>query len=400
MVFREVSGAELIDAFAAGIYLLFGVIHLDLWLKRRDRPSHLWLAAAGLGALMVDLTGMALRYSPRESGLVPTLNVLGALLVTASLLELVFTLSGEVPDRWTRSALAVGLLLALVGGSGLLAAAGPLFFALSAALLLRGMVHAFRAGLRGDPESRAIAAGLVVLLVSLIVDLLGILGVIALPSGIPVIGFVVLFLVAAIALNARYEREHRELVALRNDLEERVSIRTRELEEANLRLAEASRTDALTGLPNRRGFLDVADHELKRSVRAGEPFSVVMVDLDHFKQINDRHGHGAGDAVLQQVATRLRNVLRSEDLVARWGGEEFIVLLPNTTGELAVFVAEKARRAIAELRFDEVGVGSITASFGVAMHHPGHPLDTTIAAADGALYRAKEAGRDCVLLAQ
>jgi diguanylate cyclase (GGDEF)-like protein len=187
-------------------------------------------------------------------------------------------------------------------------------------------------------------------------------------------------------------------VALRHDLEERVSLRTRELEEANLRLAEASRTDALTGLPNRRGFLEVADHEMKRSIRAKQPFSVVMLDLDHFKAVNDRHGHAAGDKVLQIAASHLREVLRSEDLVARWGGEEFILLLPNTNGELGVFVSEKARRAIASLSFEGIP-DRITASFGVAMHHSGQTLEATIAAADRALYQAKEAGRDCVLLA-
>lgn len=397
MSLGEISGADLRDAFAAGVYLLFGVIHLDLWLKRRDPPSHLWLAGAALGALIVDLTGMVLRESVITRGVIPALNLLGVILVTASLVELVFSLGRERTDRVTRFVVGVAVLLALVGA---LAGVNPvvaLFFAVCGGLLLRALLHAIRSGRHGDPESRAIAAGLVVLLVALILDILSIMQVIGAIPGLPVVGFIVMFLVAAHALNGRYEREHAELETLRHDLEERVSLRTRELEDANRRLAEASRTDALTGLPNRRGFLDVADHELKRSDRSGEPLSLLMLDLDHFKGINDRYGHAAGDAVLQAAAALLRSVLRAQDLVARWGGEEFIVLLPATDGATAVLVAEKARHALAAFPFECNGSPeTITSSFGVATHRRGQSIDVAIAAADRALYAAKEAGRDCV----
>jgi diguanylate cyclase (GGDEF)-like protein len=394
-------GIELLDAFAAGIYLLFGIVHLDLWLKRRDRPEHIWLVGAAFGALVVDITGMLLRGTSIQAGWIPLINVLGVLLVTISLLELVFSLGNESPGTITRAAYAVELLLAVCSGLvGIESLVAP-FFLLSIALLLRGLVQALRAGSAGDREARAIAGGLVVLLISLIVDVLQVLHVISAPEGIPIIGFAGMFLISASALNGRYEREHRELVALRLDLEQRVSERTQELEDANLRLAEASRTDALTGLPNRRGFLDVVDHELKRSARSGDPCSVVMLDLDHFKEINDRHGHAAGDAVLQAAASRLSGVLRAADVVARWGGEEFIALLPATPTDAAVAVAEKARRSLAASPFQHDGVSeTITASFGVATHVHGQSIDVTIAAADRALYRAKEAGRDRVMLAE
>jgi diguanylate cyclase (GGDEF)-like protein len=277
----------------------------------------------------------------------------------------------------------------------------PLFFLTSMALLLLALLQAVRAGRAGDRESRAVAGGLIILLLALIVDVLGLLHVIHAIPGIPIVGFAGMFLVSASALNSRYEREHRELVALRHELEQRVSERTRELEEVNRRLAEASRTDSLTGLPNRRGFLEVVDHELKRSARGGDPCSLLMLDLDHFKEINDRHGHATGDAVLQKAATLLRSVLRAADVVARWGGEEFVALLPNTPVDAAFNVAEKARRAFAASTFEHEGVATtITASFGVAAHQHDRPLDVTIAAADQALYRAKESGRDRVVLAE
>jgi diguanylate cyclase (GGDEF)-like protein len=296
---------------------------------------------------------------------------------------------------------ALSMLLALLGGLTGAESLVTLFFALCAVLLLRALVHTIRAARGGDRESRAIAFGLAVLLLSLIVDVLRELGVLALAPGIPIVGFTVMFLVAASALNSRFEREHRELESLRKDLEERVATRTRELEQANLRLAEASRTDALTGLPNRRGFFEVADHELKRSARSGESLSVLMIDLDHFKRINDVHGHAAGDAILQSAASTLRSVLRAQDVVARWGGEEFIALLPATDGEMALVAAEKARLALETSQFESGRLaGTITGSFGVAAHRPGDDFEAVIAAADRALYAAKAAGRNCVRSAE
>ena len=383
---------EWFDAFAAGIYLLFGLIHLDLWLKRRDRASHFWLAGASVGALLVDLTGMRLRgVAPGVLGALPTLNLLGVAIVTASLFELVLSLGDQRSGRLTRTVYLALFVFALLIGFGGLSQLMAFFMLTCAVLLLSAMVHAARSGRAGDRESRAIAAGLVVLIVCLVMDILMLTHVIPRLPGVPIVGFTTLFLVSARALNSRYEREHRELVALRNDLEQRVSDRTRELEDANQRLAEASRTDSLTGLPNRRGFLDMGNIELQRSADC----SVVMVDLDHFKEINDRHGHAGGDVLLKEAASCLRRVLRAEDLVARWGGEEFILLLPNTNTGAAVTMAEKARAALAASAFERNGtIETITASFGIAQHRQDRSLEATIAAADEALYRAKEGGRN------
>ncbi len=381
---------EYLDVFAAGIYLLFGVIHFDLWRKRRDRASHLWLAAASGGALLVDLTGMKLRGTGVAGGALPFLNLLGVALVTASLFELVISLGNGRSSMAMRAVYAfMGVLIPVVA-IGKVQPLFSIFYLTSMVVLLWAMVHALRAGQAGDPESRTIAAGLIILILCLVVDLLGNLRVIGQVPGLPILGFTALFVVSASALNTRYEREHRELVALRGDLEQRVSDRTRELEVANQRLAEASRTDALTSLPNRRGFLEMSELELKRCARNAEACSVVMIDLDHFKEINDEHGHAAGDLLLQSAAERLRSMLRDADLVARWGGEEFILLLPDTRRDGAVAVAEKIRGAF------EHGE-KVTASFGVAEHGPNMSREATIAAADEALYRAKREGRNRVV---
>ncbi len=391
---------EWLDACAAGIYLLFGVIHFDLWLRRRDRMSHLWLAGASGGALLVDVTGIFLRRGGADPGsTLPALNLVGVLLVTSSIFELVRSLTGERPTRAARAWYAALAGLAMVIVVGAQYALFPIFLIGSGLLLLMAMLRAIQGARAGDPESRPVAAGLVVLVLTLLLDIMWrTYGAPAVP-GLPIVGFVTLFVVSSRALSGRYEREYRELVVLRNELEQRVQKRTQELEEANRRLAEMSSTDSLTGLANRRAFLEASERELHRAARSGQHCSVVMVDLDHFKQVNDRHGHAAGDAMLKAAASSLRAVLRGEDLVARWGGEEFILFLPNTDSGAALSVAEKARLALAAAApAGDGGTGCVTGSFGIATHRAGRTLESTIDAADHALYRAKEAGRNRVVV--
>lgn len=392
---------EWLDAGAAGIYLLFGLIHFDFWLRRRERMSHLWLAGASGGALLVDLTGIILRRSGSDPlPLLPALNLLGVLIVTSSIFELVRSLSGDRATRMAHASYVALAGFAIAIAYGRYYALTPLFMVSCGLLLLLAMVHGFRRVRAGDPESRPIVVGLVVLVVTLLLDIMRIAGVAPIPSALPIAGFTTLFIVSARALSGRQEREYRELVALRNELEQRVQDRTYALKEANRQLAEMSRTDALTGLPNRRAFLEASEQELHRATRARQACSVVMVDLDHFKQVNDRHGHARGDAILKEAAASLRSVLRGEDIVARWGGEEFVLFLPNTDSNAARVVAEKARgRLAAATSLAEDGtITSITGSFGIATHRDGCSLDATIAAADQALYRAKTAGRNCVIV--
>jgi diguanylate cyclase (GGDEF)-like protein len=167
----------------------------------------------------------------------------------------------------------------------------------------------------------------------------------------------------------------------------------RSLSVARLRAA----SDALTGLPNRRA----ADETLKRMVahagRTLSPLAAVLLDLDHFKQINDIHGHEQGDEALAAVGQVLTSTIRDSDFAARFGGEEFLLLLPDTSREQAAVVAEKVRRAIGEV---QLSIGAMTASFGVAAYpEDGLDAEQLLRRADGALYAAKEHGRDRVELA-
>lgn len=195
-----------------------------------------------------------------------------------------------------------------------------------------------------------------------------------------------------------------------DELELRVLDRTAELERtmrnlelANRELAKLSVTDPLTGLHNRRYFDEVLASEIQRGQRQQSPVSLILVDVDHFKRINDTYGHLIGDECLKLVAATLRQVVvRGTDLVARYGGEEFAVILPATSDEDARLVAERIRIAIEKTQFIHAGRRiSLNASLGIAGRIPLQHENSArlIAAADEALYRAKETGRNRVVVA-
>jgi diguanylate cyclase (GGDEF)-like protein len=162
--------------------------------------------------------------------------------------------------------------------------------------------------------------------------------------------------------------------------------------EAEGQLRALATTDPLTGLANRRRILDVANYEIQRGRREGTPLSFVLGDVDHFKRINDGRGHETGDQVLMAMAGVLRAVVRERDTVARWGGEEFLVVLPETGLDEAMRVAERARAAM------EHGVWPderpVTMTLGVSQWRSGETLAEAVARADEALYRGKHAGRN------
>ncbi len=170
-----------------------------------------------------------------------------------------------------------------------------------------------------------------------------------------------------------------------------------ELEEKNRELNRLSMTDKLTGLLNRHAIEPIIDHEVGRHKRSNHPVSLLIVDLDHFKQINDTYGHAAGDSVLKAVATALAAVTRSSDSLARWGGEEFLMVAGDTRILKATAMAEKIRQTIAGLDIDDI---PITASIGVAEFNTEETFHQWYERCDKALYQAKSSGRNCVKVAQ
>jgi diguanylate cyclase (GGDEF)-like protein len=192
-----------------------------------------------------------------------------------------------------------------------------------------------------------------------------------------------------------------------DELEAKVALRTRALARANLqlkktnaKLEKASREDPLTGLLNRRVLLEMATGEWARWLRYGTPFSLMLIDIDNFKSVNDRHGHLIGDRVLVLIANTIARSIRSVDMVGRYGGEEFVVVLPQTHSDGAVAAGHNLIHNIrrAYLRTDDLIIG-ITVSVGIAtVSSDDENLDSLLQRADAALYAAKHQGKDRLVL--
>jgi len=204
----------------------------------------------------------------------------------------------------------------------------------------------------------------------------------------------------------RRSRVEHELRRSQQELEARVAARTadldqkqHELEEKNSELERLATTDPLTGICNRRRFLELAQREVSADQRYGRALAAIMFDLDHFKEINDEHGHQAGDAVLIETARICADILRDTDCLARYGGEEFVVLLTESGRNEAEAVAERLRGAIEQMQVEHEGQRHrVTASFGVAAFAGSRDgLDGFLRRVDRALYEAKSAGRNRVV---
>lgn len=203
-----------------------------------------------------------------------------------------------------------------------------------------------------------------------------------------------------------------ELTVYKNTLEKIIDERTNELKAKNKQLEDEikvrkktekkleilSITDPLTLLYNRRKFNEILSYEILKNRRYGSGLSLIMCDIDNFKLINDKFGHETGDKVLQQFAQTIKISIRNSDLFARWGGEEFVFLIPDADPEMARSIAEKTRELINETEFKVVD--KITISLGVATLNSDDNKETLLDRADQALYKAKEKGRNVVVIAE
>lgn len=199
-----------------------------------------------------------------------------------------------------------------------------------------------------------------------------------------------------------------ELTHYKNGLEQIVEERTKKLAEINVlltqeiaerkevekKLQDLAITDSLTQLYNRRKFDELLDFEIEKDKRYQLGVSLIYCDIDNFKAINDTYGHEAGDEVLIKFSKLMKELLRESDIVARWGGEEFIILIPNKTAEVARTIAEKMRKALEDLAFPNIG--TVTASFGVTHYINQDTKHTMFRRVDEALYSAKANGRNRV----
>ena len=184
---------------------------------------------------------------------------------------------------------------------------------------------------------------------------------------------------------------------IKSRLERQLAERNQELGEAVGTITRLAREDSLTGLLNRRAFLELAEREISRSRRTGEPLSMVMSDIDRFKELNDNNGHGAGDQVLRQLAERMEQSIREIDIVCRWGGEEFLFLLPGTHQAEAYRIIQRVYERITD---EPIQLGSqsvsITMTFGITAVDS--DIDAAIERADMAMYKGKDAGRNRIVV--
>ncbi len=209
------------------------------------------------------------------------------------------------------------------------------------------------------------------------------------------------------------ERSQNALKQAHDDLEHRVNARTSELLETNRklmqeiaerkhmeqRLEELSRTDYLTGVLNRRAITRSLQETQAAVTTQEESFCTILLDLDHFKQINDEYGHAVGDHALRHAVERVRHGIREKDLLGRWGGEEFLIVTPDTTLDEAQGLAERLCRNLADTKVSTDGVSvTVTGSFGVTRYVPGENIDACLKRTDDALYAAKRQGRNRIMV--
>lgn len=181
------------------------------------------------------------------------------------------------------------------------------------------------------------------------------------------------------------------------ELERLVSEKTQDLERANEQLKQLSIRDPLTQTLNRRGFTEYAEREMSKFARTQQSFCLILLDIDHFKQINDTYGHELGDKILIEISKLIHGALRQGDIMARWGGEEFIILLPNTELTNAAIVADKVRQLLSKSNIQSVKQAlQVTFSAGISEIAEGQSLDQCIKQADMMLYEAKQNGRNMV----
>jgi len=198
-------------------------------------------------------------------------------------------------------------------------------------------------------------------------------------------------------LNKHLKQRQEELILLSEKLtnsEARYRMLASELESKNILLQEAASVDFLSGLKNRYSFNLRVEEEIERATRYGTALSLLMIDMDHFKRINDTYGHNAGDDVIRKVSQTLQKTVRKADLLARWGGEEFVVLLPEAAMDEAIIAGEKLRKEVAKLEHFE-GV-TVTVSIGVSTWNASDAVESWLKRADKGLYQAKQEGRNRV----
>jgi len=411
---RRDTASEIPDLVLVTVYLLAGLYHLWFYRQRRDLKEYLWFGLVAVMASGYCFLRTQWKYTLGWDFLVlKKLEHALLYVIPACMVEFLWPALGMTIGRFGRffqvAMLAVGATVILSPGLDLALDVLPwlqaCFFLISAGVLVR-LVSALRAG---RPEAAALFVGFGLVVLTLGHDSLVERGVLVGPR-IGVFGFAALVGAMGIGLAHRFQRAVSDLQELRRDLERRVAERTAELERRSQELADAhgrmeqlAMHDPLTGLLNRRSAYACAEQELQRARRTGRHAAVALLDVDHFKAINDEFGHGVGDEALRAVADRAEGALRAHDRLGRWGGEEFLAVLSEAGPGEAERAGERLRMAIgfAPLELADGRRIALSVSVGIAVTAPDvdEPVESLVKRADDALYVAKREGRNRVKIA-
>jgi diguanylate cyclase (GGDEF)-like protein len=402
------SRRETLQLALVFVFLVAAIYHLGLRVMRPGTAEYGWFGLLAIEAALYCFFRTQWKYELFDNFLVMKKFEHVLLYVTlATFVQFIWVFFREPFATWLRVAQAILLAGAVVVivSPGITVARRllPLLYAVLAVLIVTLLRLIYRRIRAGDRDAAVVGLGAVIVAAAFTNDAMVERNLFVGPR-FGVYGFGVLVLGMSLTLAYRFQRALGDVELLRQDLESRVEARTRELSAAYRRMEELALRDGLTGLLNRRALSDQASSGLSRAKRKHHPFAVAMVDIDHFKAINDTYGHAAGDHVLSQLAQRLTTAVRASDDVGRWGGEEFLVLLPESDREQAQVAAERLRSLIASapMRIEGDITVKVTVSIGVGLSEdPASAsivLDQIIRTADDALYQAKAAGRNRVVV--
>ncbi len=408
-IVQRAALAEVAELALVIVFLFTAAYHIVLGLLHPGADEYEWFGLLVLETALYGFLRTQWKYELSDNFLAfKKLEHMLLYVLQATALQFIWVYFRLPRPRWGIYLQGPMLLLAITvlvtPGLGVALTLVPLMYVLASLVAVIGLVTIVGRVRAGDTDARLLGVGLVSLVIALAHDALVERNLYFGPR-LGLYGFAVLVLIMGLSLVLRFRRAVIDLDTLRLELENRVDVRTRELTDAYREMEELALRDGLTRLLNRRALQERAMSDLATAKRKGRPFALAMVDIDHFKVVNDTHGHAAGDEVLAQIARRLASGVRSSDDVGRWGGEEFLVLFPESDADSALAAAERLRVAIeAEpIRVEGDIHLHLTVSVGVAVIAEAVPsalvLDSLIRLADDALYRAKAAGRNRVIAA-
>lgn len=404
---RVVQRELLSEAAQLGLVLLFaavGIFHLALRLLRPGMTAYGWFGLLAFESATYAFLRTQWKYLLFDDFVaLKKVEHLMIYLVPTTFLQFLWVFFDRpVPKviRGLQAAMfAAGIVMIATPGLDVALVFLPLVQVTALASPAVGLAFVLPFIRAGDPEARLLGLGALMLVLTIASDLVVERNFMVAPRTV-VYGFGVLVFGMSLAIANRFHRVLQDLDGLRRDLEQRVDTRTRELSKAYSQMEALALRDGLTGLLNRRALRDRAHAALMQARRQDAPFAIAMIDVDHFKAVNDSHGHVLGDQVLAHVASVLSGALRASDDVGRWGGEEFLALLVDADAEDATAAGERLRLHVLHSAFVlDSGPLAVSVSVGVVAVPPGHPdtpIDELIQQADDALYRAKARGRNRV----